>query len=80
MKSRRGNTPYKVSFSALTAGGSGRIKSIVWEFGDGVSASGREVEHTFITGLYTVVLRIEDADGQKASAQFGILAQVDCGC
>jgi len=78
--SRRGNTPYKVHFKALTAGGSGRINSYVWEFGDGESASGREAEHTFITGLYTVVLRVQDADGQKSSAQVGILAQVDCGC
>lgn len=78
--SRRGNTPYKLSFKALSAGGSGRIKSILWEFGDGTTATGREADHTFITGLYTVVLRIEDANGQKASAQVGILAQVDCGC
>lgn len=78
--SRRGNTPYTVKFKALTAGGSGRLKSIVWEFGDGVSASGREAEHVFTLGLYTVVLRVEDADGQKASAQVGILAQADCGC
>ncbi|OFW27809.1 MAG: hypothetical protein A3H97_18530 [Acidobacteria bacterium RIFCSPLOWO2_02_FULL_65_29] len=80
VRSRRGNTPYKVSFKALTAGGSGRIKSILWEFGDGESATGREAEHTFTLGLYTVVLRVEDADGQKASAQVGILAQRDCGC
>lgn len=80
VRNRRGNTPYTVKFRALTAGGSGRIKSFVWEFGDGESASGREAEHTFTLGLYTVVLRVEDANGQKASAQIGILAQADCGC
>ena len=80
VQNRRGNTPYKVQFKALTAGGSGRISFYRWEFGDGEFAYGREVEHTFITGLYTVVLRVEDANGQKASAQIGISAQVDCGC
>ncbi len=44
------------------------------------SAGGREAEHVFALGLYTVVLRGEDENGQKASAQIGILAQQDCGC
>ncbi len=77
---RRGSAPYKVSFKALTAGGSGKIKSYAWEFGDGSSASGREVEHTFTQGLYVVILRVEDENGQKATGQTGISVEADCGC
>lgn len=77
---RRGSAPYKVSFKALTAGGSGKIKSYTWEFGDGESANGRDVEHTFTQGLYVVILRVEDDNGQKATAQTGISVEADCGC
>ncbi len=77
---RRGSAPYKVNFKALTAGGSGKIKSYAWEFGDGSSASGREVEHTFTQGLYVVILRVEDENGQKATGQTGISVEADCGC
>lgn len=78
--SRRGNAPYKVNLKALTGGGSGKIKSFGWEFGDGESASGKGVEHTFTQGLYVVILRVEDENGQKASAQTGISVEADCGC
>ena len=78
--SRRGNVPYKVNFKALAAGGSGKIKSYAWEFGDGESVSGREAEHTFTQGLYVVILRVEDENGEKATAQTGISVEVDCGC
>lgn len=77
---RRGSVPYKVSFKALTAGGSGKIKSYTWDFGDGESAGGRDVEHTFTQGLYVVILRVEDENGQKATAQTGISVEADCGC
>lgn len=77
---RRGNTPYKVNFKAVVGGGSGKIKSIAWDFGDGESASTKEVEHTFTQGLYVVILRVEDENGEKASAQTGISVEADCGC
>ena len=77
---RRGNAPYKVNLKALVGGGSGKIKSYSWEFGDGESASGKEVSHTFTQGLYVVILRVEDENGQKASAQTGISVEADCGC
>ncbi len=80
VKNRRGNTPYKVNLKGLVAGGSGKFKSITWDFGDGESASGKEAEHTFTMGLYVVVLRVEDANGEKSSAQIGISAQANCGC
>lgn len=78
--SRRGNAPYKVSFKALPKGGSGKLKSVSWEFGDGESATTKEVEHTFTQGLYVVILRAEDENGEKASAQTAISVEADCGC
>lgn len=77
---RRGNTPFKVNFKALIAGGSGKLKSITWDFGDGESATTKETEHTFTQGLYVVILRVEDENGEKASAQTGISVEADCGC
>lgn len=78
--SRRGNAPYKVSMKALTKGGSGKLKSVSWEFGDGESAKTKEVEHTFTQGLYVVILRAEDDNGEKATAQTAISVEADCGC
>ena len=77
---RRGNAPYKVTFKALVSGGSGRIKKIEWDFGDGTKASTRAAEHTFTQGLYIVILRVEDENGEKAAAQINISAELDCGC
>lgn len=77
---RRGSTPYKVNFKALVKGGSGKLKSVTWDFGDGESAATKEAEHTFTQGLYVVILRAEDENGDKASAQTGISVEADCGC
>jgi PKD domain-containing protein/FecR-like protein len=78
--SRRGEAPYKVHFKALVGGGSGKLKSYNWDFGDGESASGKKAEHTFTQGMYVVVLRVEDENGQKASAQTSISVENQCGC
>ncbi|TAN45143.1 MAG: PKD domain-containing protein [Nitrospirae bacterium] len=80
VKNRRGNTPYAVKFKALTRGGSGKIKAINWSFGDGESAAGREVGHTFTQGVYVVIVQVEDENGQKATAQINISVEADCGC
>jgi len=77
---RRGNAPYTVKFKALTKGGSGKIKSIDWSFGDGESASGKEAQHTFTQGVYVVVVQIQDENGQKATAQINISVEENCGC
>lgn len=78
--SRRGNAPYKVNMKAMTKGGSGKLKSVSWEFGDGESASAKEAEHTFTQGLYVVILRAVDENGEKATAQTAISVEADCGC
>ncbi|OGW59570.1 MAG: hypothetical protein A2V83_03200 [Nitrospirae bacterium RBG_16_64_22] len=77
---RRGNAPFKVNFKAMIKGGSGKIKSITWDFGDGEAAATKEAEHTFTQGLYVIILRVEDENGDKASAQTSISAEAECGC
>lgn len=77
---RRGSTPFKVNFKAVVKGGSGKLKSVGWDFGDGESSTAKEAEHTFTQGLYVVILRVEDENGEKASAQTGISVEADCGC
>lgn len=80
VRNRRGNAPYTVKFKALTGGGSGKLKSINWQFGGGAGADGREAEYTFTQGVYVVVLTVEDENGDKASAQMNISVEQDCGC
>ena len=77
---RRGSAPFKVNFKGVVKGGSGKIKSITWAFGDGETASTKDAEHTFMPGLYVVILRVEDENGEKASSQIGISVEADCGC
>lgn len=80
VKNRRGNSPYTVKFKAIVGGGSGKVKSIRWDFGDGESSFGRDAQHTFTQGVYIVVLTVEDENGQKATAQLNISVEADCGC
>jgi len=80
VKYRRGSAPYTVKFKALVGGGSGKVKAIRWDFGDGENAAGKESQHTFTQGVYVVILSIEDENGQKATAQINISVEQDCGC
>jgi hypothetical protein len=80
VRNRRGDAPYTVKFKAIVGGGSGRIKSIRWDFGDGESVMGKEAQHTFTQGVYAVVLTVEDENGQKATAQLNISVEQACGC
>jgi PKD repeat protein len=62
-------TDQPVTFSA---GGSvdpdGSVVTYVWEFGDGVSASGVTTSHTYRSaGTYTVTLTIVDSSGKTAA-------------
>ncbi|MBC7763338.1 MAG: PKD domain-containing protein [Candidatus Saccharibacteria bacterium] len=44
----------------------GTVKEYVWDFGDGTSASGPIVEHTFPAGhVYRVIVSVQDDDGAK---------------
>lgn len=80
VRNRRGDAPYNVKFKAIISGGSGKIKSIRWDFGDGESSTGKEAQHTFTQGVYIVVITVEDENGQKATAQITISAEESCAC
>jgi len=60
-----------VTFSAiLSSDDDGIIAKFEWDFGDGSSATGESVTHTYTrSGQYTVVLRITDNRGATATAQ-----------
>lgn len=80
VKNRRGNAPYSVNFKAVVSGGSGKVKTIRWNFGDGESSTGKDAVHVFTQGVYIVVLQIEDENGQKATAQLNISVEENCAC
>ena len=80
VRNRRGSAPYTVQFKAIIGGGSGKIKSIRWDFGDGESAQGKTAQHTFTQGVYVVVLTVEDENGQKVTSQISISVEIDCSC
>lgn len=80
VRNRRGDAPYNVKFKAIIGGGSGRVKSIRWDFGDGESSMGKEAQHTFTQGVYIVVITVEDENGQRATAQITISAEESCAC
>jgi PKD repeat protein len=57
-----------VSFTATGADPDGTIASYAWDFGDGQTASGAQVSHTFAAfGTYTVTVTATDSDGQTAT-------------
>jgi PKD repeat protein len=57
-----------VRFSGSASDPDGEIVSYVWDFGDGESAVGQEVSHTYVAaGEYRPVLTVTDDDGGKAS-------------
>lgn len=80
VRNRRGNSPFNVKFKLMVSGGSGKIKSIKWNFGDGDEAEGKKAEHVFTQGLYGVTVHVEDENGDKASAQINISAETECAC
>jgi len=65
-----GTAPLSVNFSAILSSDSdGIITDFEWDFGDGSSGSGESVSHTYTTaGTRTVVLRVTDDDGARATA------------
>lgn len=51
----------------------GTIVSYFWDFGDGTTATGRIVTHSFTTvGIFTVTLTVRDDDGATATDQLRV--------
>lgn len=57
-----------VAFDGSTSTDDGKIVKWLWEFGDGGTATGSKVSHTYATpGTYEVTLWVTDDHGQQAS-------------
>lgn len=58
-------TGFSCTFNASCSTGEGGISSYVWNFGDGTTANGPNVSHSFgSSGTYTVRLTVTDSIGQ----------------
>ncbi len=70
-----GTVPLLVHFSATVAGGTGTFDELSWSFGDGGSAPGASLTHTYtIPGSYRAVFTAVDTAGDVANST--ILIQV----
>lgn len=70
-----GAAPLAVSFNGSASDPDGDIASIAWDFGDGATASGADVNHVFVQGAYTVTLTATDGYGAAASTTHAIVAE-----
>jgi PKD repeat protein len=63
------NEGEQVAFTgAASDGGSGDKHRYVWDFGDGTSANGRNVNHTYPDdGIFTVTMTVTDSDDQVST-------------
>lgn len=66
----QGSAPLTVSFSAANSTDpDGDALTYAWDFGDGGSATGSAVTHTYAAnGSYTATVRVTDSAGQSAAA------------
>ncbi|MBM4040618.1 MAG: PKD domain-containing protein [Planctomycetes bacterium] len=74
-----GLAPLTVGFDgSASSDPDGRIVSYQWAFGDGATASGATVQHTYDSpGTYTAVLTVTDNQGATASTQVTVIAYGD---
>jgi PKD repeat protein len=64
-----GPAPLRVAFTAA-----GDAVSYDWDFGDGATASGQAVEHTFGAGRWTTTLTARSAEGEVATQTVSVTA------
>jgi len=76
-----GPVPLKVAFDAAgSTTPEGTIESYTWAFGDGETATGLKVEHTYARrGVYKARLTVKDSRGARGSASQTITATFACG-
>jgi PKD repeat protein len=67
-----GRAPFSATFSDQASGGDGTgANRTAWTFGDGSSATGASVSHTWVAaGFFTVLGQLNDSHGGVASAAF----------
>lgn len=72
----QGNIPLVVDFSAIGSGDpDGSIASVQWNFGDGTTGTGWNLQHTYTqAGSFTARVTVVDNEGAQASASVVILA------
>lgn len=77
--SNGGPSPQEIQFDASASNDpDGTIVSYTWGLGDGTTASGPEVQHTFTEGgIYDVVLTVTDDEGFIGVADVRITVTVD---
>lgn len=88
-----GCTPLNVQFTDASRAGSGTIRSITWDFGDGNTASGPRPTHTFnVNGAFSISTIVENSFGCKegltlpqyirvgSTPQIGFVADVQSSC
>ena len=64
-----GDPPLEVTFRGYGTDRDGTISQYEWDFGDGTTASGQLVNHTYDQpGVYKAVLTVTDSDGSTGSA------------
>jgi heat shock protein HslJ len=62
-----------ITFDASASTSEAEINSYTWKFGDGATAEGASVQHSYAApGTYTVTLTVEDANGQIGTATWTI--------
>ena len=66
--------PLPVHFDASNTTSSVRLVKFKWDFGDGTTARGQQVDHTFATGSYQVKLVVTDSYHQTSEAMATIHA------
>ena len=70
-----GAAPLVVNFDASASTDDTGISSYSWDFGDGTTATGVEVAHTYtLENTYTAILTVTDANGLTDSASVTITA------
>ena len=69
-----GTAGTSIAFSGMgSSDADGTIVSYMWDFGDNTAGSGATVNHTYVAGVYTVMLTVTDDSGATNAATMNII-------